>query len=439
MKLQYVKEISVKKEVDVFIAGGGPAGITAAVAAARHGMSVFLVEMFGSFGGSAAHALVPAFMQFTDGINFLAGGIGKEIRDAVKSECPLDARQYCPDNIPVEVLKLCCDNLAVKAGVDFRFFTSVIDVEHNNGVITHAICTGKGETYAVKATIFIDCTGDGDLCAQAGASFYKGDENADGEMMAATLCGLWAGIDWSNVKRPDSRRLDDAFADQVFSNEDRHLPGMWPINKGVGGSNAGHVYDVDGTRADSLTRAMVSGRKQLQEYRRYYRNYLSGFENAELVISGTQIGVRETRRIVGDYQLNLNDFLSRAVFEDEIGRYAYPIDIHAGKNTQASYDAYEKTFADLRYKPGDSYGIPYRSLLVQGFDNLLTAGRCISTDRSMQASVRVMPGCFITGQAAGTAAAVAVNDGKDVRSFPVSKLQEALLKLGAYLPNYLHK
>jgi len=252
-------------------------------------------------------------------------------------------------------------------------------------------------------------------------------------MMATTLCALWNNIEWSNVQRPDSRRLDDAFADNVFTNEDRHLPGIWPISTSTGGSNAGHIYDIDGTKYDSLTYGMVEGRKQLLEYRNYYKNYLSGYEKSEPIISASFLGVRETRRIEGDYILNLDDFLSRAVFKDEIGRYAYPVDIHSGKNTNAGYKEYEKKFEDLRYKKGESYGIPYRSLLVKDFDNILTAGRCISADRSMQASVRVMPGCFITGQAAGTAASLAAKNDTDTRSIDINELQNILVENGAFI------
>ena len=252
-------------------------------------------------------------------------------------------------------------------------------------------------------------------------------------MMAGTLCAIWSGIDWKNVQKPDSRRLDDAFADKVFTNLDRHLPGIWPISTTTGGSNAGHIYDVDGTKYDSLTRGMVEGRKQLLEYRNYYKKYLSGYENAEPVISAAILGIRETRRIEGDYILNINDFLARAVFDDEIGRYSYPVDIHSGKNTNAGYKEYEKKFADLRYKKGESYGIPYRSILVKNFDNLLTAGRCISADRSMQASVRVMPGCFITGQGAGTAAALAAKADSTTRNIDIKELQNILIQNGAFI------
>jgi len=431
MLLQYTKEISVKHDVDVFVAGGGPAGVAAAVSAAENGASVFIAESFGAFGGAGVNALVPAFMQFTDGVNFLAGNIGKRVREYIRNNCPEEYKKFCPDSIPVETLKLCYDEMIAKAGVEFAFFTQVSDVVVEGKQIKYVICTAKGEVFAVKAKMFIDCTGDGDLAALAGAKFQQGDEN--GEMMATTLCALWNNIEWSNVQRPDSRRLDDAFADNVFTNEDRHLPGIWPISTSTGGSNAGHIYDIDGTKYDSLTYGMVEGRKQLLEYRNYYKNYLSGYEKSEPIISASFLGVRETRRIEGDYILNLDDFLSRAVFKDEIGRYAYPVDIHSGKNTNAGYKEYEKKFEDLRYKKGESYGIPYRSLLVKDFDNILTAGRCISADRSMQASVRVMPGCFITGQAAGTAASLAAKNDTDTRSIDINELQNILVENGAFI------
>lgn len=437
MNLHYEKQIIIKYNVDVFIAGGGPAGVAAAISAAENGAAVFLAESFGSFGGAAVNALVPAFMQFTDGVNFLAGNIGKRVREYICNNSPEEYKQYCPDSIPVEILKRCYDEMMQESGAEFAFFSQVSDVITENNTVKYAICSAKGEIFAVAAKVFIDCTGDGDLAALAGAKYYKGDEN--GNMMAATLCAIWNGIDWGKVQKPDSRRLEDAFKDNVFTNCDRHLPGIWPISKSIGGSNAGHVYNIDGTDYNSLTSGLIEGRKQLLEYRNYYKNYLSGYENAEPVISAAILGIRETRRIEGDYILNVNDFLSRAVFDDEIGRYAYPIDIHSGKNTDAGYKEYERKFADLRYDKGESYGIPYRSLLVKGFNNLLTAGRCISADRSMQASIRVMPGCFITGQAAGTAAAIATQSNFAIREIDIKKLQSILVRNGAFISENLLK
>lgn len=435
MKISVSKELDIRHSVDVFVAGGGPAGVAAAVMAARTGASVFLVENFGAFGGAGVHALVPAFMNFTDGVNFLAAGIGKEVYDYIAENCPESHKKYCPHGIPVETLKLCYDEMLTKAGVSFAFFTYLTDVICENGTVRYAICCGKGETYAVEAKVFIDCTGDGDLAALAGASFQKGDEN--GNMMAGTLCGIWNGIDWTRAKGPQNRFLDQAFAEKMFTVEDRHLPGVWKISTNTGGSNAGHVYDVDGTRASSLTDAMVAGRKQLQEYRRYFRKYLPGYEAAELVITGTQIGIRETRRIEGQYQLNLEDFINRANFPDEIGRYSYPVDIHASNSSPEAHAEFEKMMQTLQYRDGESYGIPYRALVAKDLNNVLMAGRCISADRYMQASVRVMPCCFITGQAAGAAAAMAAKQAQpEVAKVNISALQDALKQAGAYLPNH---
>lgn len=432
--IQYNKELPVKVETDVFIAGGGPAGVSAAVAASEAGAKVFVAEASQSFGGAAVTMLVPAFMEFGNGTDFLAASIGKRIFDYLAENAPESAKPYCPPNIPVETLKLCYDSMMEECGAQYCFNTQVIDVAVANGEIQHVICAGKGAIYAVKAKVYIDCTGDADLCAYAGAEFEQGGEN--GEVMGSTLCGLWTGIQWENVVSPDSRMLEQAFKDQVFSQNDLHLPGMWPIAKGVGGSNTGHVFGVDGTNADSLTKGMVEARKRMQEYRRYYREYLSGFENAELVCSAPQLGIRESRRVVCDYRLVLQDFLDQAVFPDEIGRYSYNIDIHANTVGLDDYELFEKEHATYRYKVGESYGIPYRTLPVKGFSNLLTAGRCICSDRYMQSSVRVMPGCYITGQAAGTAAAICALENVNVHDAPVKKIQKQLKKLGAYLPNY---
>lgn len=430
----YTKELPIKVETDVFIAGGGPAGICAAIAARRNGARVFLAEAFSAFGGAAATMLVPAFMEFGNGKEFLAAGLGREIFDTLGSSAMDSARKYCPMSIPIETLKLCYDRMMRQSGADFLFHTQVVDVAVREGHIEHVVCVGKGEMYAIRAKVYVDCTGDGDMGFYAGAPFEMGGEQ--GEVMGATLCALWAGIDWDRVKKPDERRLPDAFCDHVFTTEDRHLTGMWRIADGIGGSNAGHVFGVDGTDSASLTRGLLEARELMLEYRRYYREYLSGFEQAEVCCSAAQLGIRESRRLRCDYRLALQDFIRRAVFEDEIGRYSYNVDIHAATGTQEAYLQFEQEHTGYRYREGESYGIPYRTLPVQGLDNLLTAGRCICTDRYMQSSVRVMPGCFITGQAAGVAAALCAKSGRDVHEADVRAIQGALVRLGAYLPNF---
>ena len=171
------------------------------------------------------------------------------------------------------------------------------------------------------------------------------------------------------------------------------------------------------------------------EYERYYKRYLKGYETMELVATGSLMGVRETRRIIGDYVLNIQDFKGSSSFEDEIGRYCHPIDVHSPKPDKESYERSQRDFKMKRLGQGESYGIPYRILTPKGLDNTLVAGRCVSTDRAMQGSIRVMPACFITGQAAGVAAAMAAQAGSDIRSIEIHDLQMRLKSMGTYLPN----
>lgn len=438
--VSFKQQIPVRHDVDVFVAGGGPAGFAAAITAARQGRSVFLAEGHTCFGGMGTAALVPAFMPFGDGVNFLSGGFGKEVYDRL-----FDAGGTGPDdqhgtlgcvNIQVEVLKRVYDDMAAGSRLGFSFQTQVIGVAVRKGQVLHAVCSGKSGLFAVRAKVFVDGTGDGDIAAWAGAPFEKGDDG--GHMMPGTLCSLWTGIDFDTVRKSglnQEQELPRAFKDKVFTLEDRHLPGMWRVGKSTGGGNIGHTFGVDSTDERSLTKALLWGRKSLLEYERFYKQYLKGFENMTLVATGPLLGIRESRRITGDYVLNLEDFKKRAVFDDEIGRFSYPVDIHASTPDPKSSARFEEEFKTLRYGKGENYGIPYRTLLPKGLRNVLVAGRCISSDRYIQGSVRVMPGCYITGQAAGLASALAVEKDTDTRGISVPELQSRLKKLGAFLPN----
>ncbi len=436
----FQREIPVRYDVDVMVAGGGPAGLAAAVVAAKQGRKVFLAEGHTSFGGMGTAGLIPAFMPFGNGKDFLADGFGKEVYDKL-----FDAGGAGPDDkrgtlgcvsIQAEVLKRVYDAMVVESGIDFLLQAQVIDVEAKDGTVTHAICQGKSGLFAVTAKMFVDGTGDGDLAAWAGAPFEKGD--AEGNMMPGTLCSLWAGINWPEVRKSGlraDRELTRAFADKVFSIEDRHLPGMFRVGKAIGGGNIGHAFGVDSTDEGSMTRALIDGRKRLLEYEHFYKKYLKGFEEMVLVSTGSLLGVRESRRIMGEYLLCLEDFKKRAVFDDEIGRFSYPVDIHASRPDVKDFEKFEKEFRLLRYASGESYGIPFRTLVPKKVNNLLVAGRCISSDRYIQGSVRVMPGCYITGQAAGMAAAMAVEKSIPTRRIDVTDLQKRLKTMGAFLPN----
>ncbi len=439
--IAYNRDLEVRHEVDVFVAGGGPAGVAAALAAARQGASVLMVEGTACFGGMGTSGLVPAFMQFADGVNFLAGGIGREIYDRL-----WNARGVSPEDvyespratlsIHAETLKRVYDEMVTSSGVDYAFMTQMVDVIAADGQVQAVVCSGKSGMYAVRARVYVDGTGDGDLAVWAGAAFEKGD--SEGKMMAGTLGSLWGAVDWEAVRDAEERAEDElpsAFDDNIFTVEDRHLPGMWRVGRTLAGGNLGHTFGVDGTDERSLTEALVYGRKLLTEYERFYREYMSGYDGIEMVSTGALLGIRETRRIVGDYQLVLDDFRNRAVFPDEIGRYSYPVDVHASDPSPEAFAKLMDGLHSLRLGWGESYGIPYRTLTPKGLSNVLVAGRCISSDRSMQGSVRVMPGCYITGQAAGVAAALAADQRQDVHEVDVTELQSQLKDMGAFLPN----
>jgi len=433
--ISYQRNVDVRGEVDVFVAGGGPAGTAAALAASRQGQSVYLAEAHTCLGGMGTAGMVPVFMTFSDGVNFLADGIGREVLEGLRAR----GGTYPAGGMGIraEVLKRTYDELLQDAGIEFCFHSQLVDVVAENGCVREAVCAGKSGLFAVRARAFVDGTGDGDLAVFAGAEYEKGDE--EGHMMPGTLCSLWAAVDWPVIRDSGpgagNSQIERAFEDGVFSLEDRHLPGMWRVGETVGGGNIGHTFEVDGTDEQSLTKAFLWGRKSLLEYEKYYKEYLKGFERMEMVATGSLLGVRETRRIMGDYVLNIDDFHGRSVFDDEIGRYCYPVDIHIAKPDKESYEKFEEEFTTLRLGKGESYGIPYRTLTPKGLSNVLVAGRCVSTDRSLQASIRVMPGCYITGQAAGMAAAMMVEESTDSRSVDVKELQQRLKGIGAYLPN----
>jgi len=251
-----------------------------------------------------------------------------------------------------------------------------------------------------------------------------------------------AGIDWETVRANgfhdlwprNTQFIEKAYEEGVLDTCDLHLTGMWRTGEILGGANAGHVYGIQDTDEEQVTKAFFRGREQVAQYEQYYKRYLKGFEHMECTGTGALLGVRESRRIMCDYVLTREDYMNRAVFEDEIGRYNYNIDIHPPTSSKEDYAQFEKDMK-LEMGVGESYGIPYRSLTVKGIENLLVAGKCVSADHAMQASIRVMPGCFITGQAAGCAAAMTEGDG-NVRKVDIKALQKNLKAIGAYLPNY---
>ena len=430
--LSYQKDVPLLYDVDVFVAGGGPAGCAAAAAAAKRGATVYLAEAQASFGGCGTNGMVLLFMTFGDGVHFVADGIGREVWERMNGyKYPRQEGVVCGDGIHPECLRRAYDDMMEAYGVQFNFGTTLVDaVVGEDRKIAYCILTGRGGAYAVRAKQYIDATGDGELSALAGAGYEYGDEK--GLTMGASLCSLWTDIDYDRRDGWDESRLEQAIADGVFREPDRHLPGMNRISCTAGGGNIGHIFGVDARSMPSVTEALVYGRRLYDDYVKYYNAYLPGFEKAELLTTANMLGIRESRRIDCYYRLCREDYMRRAVFEDEIGRYCYPMDIHESDNSAESNARFKEVYYDDRYRyaPGETYGIPYRSLVVRDVDNLLVAGRCISSTHEAQASYRIMPFCSELGHAAGTAVAVAVKNGTGVRDVDVKQVQEILRSEG---------
>lgn len=436
----YSRTLPVKHEVDVFVAGGGPAGVAAAVSAARHGAKVFLAEGHTCLGGMSTAGRVMVFMTTSDGEHTLDAGFGSRVRDRLKRESRI--KGHAND---LEAFKRVYDAEMTESGAGFSFYTQVADVVAEGGEIQYVVCASPSGMWAVKAKVYIDCTGNGDLAVWAGAEWKKGD--ATGHMMPATLVSYWDNLDWETWNRnrpkpfpgsgqPFGAFLPEANRDKVLSVPDLHFSGIFRQEGGLGLANMGHCFDVDGTDEVSLTKALVDGRRSMVEYERYLHDYLKhGMERARLLATGELLGVRETRRIIGDHVLSHDDYLARAKFADDIGRYSYPIDIHPSSADPKAMAEHVKQFNEkYRYKKGESYGIPYRVLTPKGMKNLLVAGRCVSSDEMVQASIRVIPACYITGQAAGIAASMAADACVSVHAVDVKGLQTKLRAYGAYLP-----
>ena len=312
----FSREIEIKKQTQVCIVGGGPAGCAAALAAARAGAEVFLAEAHTCLGGLGTAGGVPVFMTFSDGENFVADGIGREILDRMKAEgCGVPSHS---NGINPEALKRVYEKMLLEAGVEFVFMTEFIGAETADGKITHAVFNAKSGLFAVEAEVFIDCTGDGDLAARAGAGVMFGDENS--QVMPSTLTSAWAGIDWDKFRESGAKPrkiLFKAFDDAVFRNNDPHHTGINQTGHHLGGGNMGHLFGLNPLDEDSLTAGLIEGRLQAVEFARYYREYIPGYEHVELTATASLPGIRESRRIVGDYILDIEDYKARRVFDDE--------------------------------------------------------------------------------------------------------------------------
>ncbi|MFZ2639405.1 MAG: FAD-dependent oxidoreductase [Verrucomicrobiia bacterium] len=445
------REIPVEEGFDLVVAGGGPAGTAAAVCAARLGAKVALIEAVGCLGGMGTSGLVTAFNPMANGERMLVGGLMREIVTTLHKRGFLGPqvteefygkRYQCWTPFNVEGYKLVLDELVTAAKVDVRFFTRVVEADASDGRLNGVIVQNIEGLRYLRAKAFVDATGDAVLSKLCGVPCREAGRDTPG-IMPPTLCSQCAGIDWSRAARsprdtgPANQQalVEKAIADGHFSKRDRHVPGMLRVGQTTGMLNAGHVFHMDALRCRSLSDGMMQGRRLAQEFVAFYRKYVPGCENLEHVSTGNLMGVRESRRIVGEYELSFDDYIARRQFPDQIGVYNSAVDIHVYDDTEAEYRRYHDEFTKTgRLKSGESFGIPYGILVPRGWRNLWVAGRCNSSDVRAHGSIRVQPACSMMGQAAGTAAVQSLATGQPACDLDTAKLVETLRANGAYLP-----
>lgn len=448
------RDIPGDDSYDVIVAGGGPAGCAAAAAAAREGARTLLLEDTGVLGGMGTAGLVPWFCGYHDREKIIARGLAEHVRCALRDNMPhlkrvLDENPLASPAIDPERLKRIYDDMVVGAGAEVMFHSRLCAVEGSeSGRPEAVIVANKSGLLAFRAKVYVDGTGDGDLAVWAGAEFEKGDET--GAMQPATHCFMIGNIDESLLEKgprihfydPDSPIWKAVKSDKYPLIDDLHSCSM-KIAPHTFGFNTGHLYDVDNTDPESITRALLRGREMARQYRDAFAEYHPAFREAFLAATGSLMGVRETRRIRGDYVLTVEDYRARRSFPDEICRNAYGVDVHAPLSPEQRRELVTLSIEELKernrkitqpLRPGESFGVPYRSLVPRGLENVLVAGRCLSTDRGANGSTRIMACCLNTGEAAGIAAAMAAAGTGDVRSVDTHALRTTLKKHGAYLP-----
>lgn len=426
----YQVRLSVLAECSVLIVGAGSAGCAAAVSAARCGASVVLVEKYGFPGGTAAMVLDTFYGFYTPGKaeRKVIGGISDEVVAALTQRGVLLKRPntygagagltYDP-----EVLKLVWDELLTTADVRSFFHTRFIDVMARDGRFSGIVVATPRGPQLIRCECVVDATGDAEVATRAGAPFE--DAGALGTAQPLTTTFKMVNVDVSRAAAFPKQELWDLMR---HHSAEYHLPrkeGSAHItpHPGVMVTNMTRVAGVDATDVGALSRAEREGRMQAFEYARFLRDKVPGYEQAFVGGLATQIGVRETRRIIGKYWLTREDVLSARKFPDAIARCGAPIEDHdAGSATRWEY-----------LPDGEHYDIPYRCLLPTRIEGMLVAGRCLSASHDAHASVRSIGQCLAMGQAAGVAAAMATQQSSTPDSLDTAQLRARLLRMGAVL------
>lgn len=434
--MQYFKEeskqIPIIGSYDVIVAGGGPAGIGAAYGAAKNGAKTLLVETSNCLGGMA----IPGMMSHW--VGECGSSVYHEILNRSQAE-NWDCEELNPENrhvINQEKQKLIILEILEEVGVEIQLRTAVADVIKEGKTIKGVITESKSGREVILSKVVIDCTGDGDVAALAGAEFTKGRES-DNRMQPVTLMFKIAGVDDSQAVYPGSfETLVDtpkgelqALARKILPGDAGHVLVYRTTIPGIVIVNMTNVIDIDGTNARDLSRAEIICAKQIPEIVKFLREYVPGYSKCFAISSASNVGVRETRHFKCHYKINENDIIEGKTFEDWIAtRCVFNFDIHNVDGAGLDKDGAQKNF----HSKG-SYTIPYRSCLPFDFEGLLLAGRCIDGTHKAHANFRAMPICTGIGQGCGTAAALAVKTNTLLSKIDVSTVQKMLLNDGVIL------
>ncbi len=406
------------KQYDLIVVGGGISGVAAAVSAARQGLSVLIIEKFGCLGGALTNSLVYPFMQHVtwDGSKLLSDGIFGEMKK----------RQAAYKESSWENFKFVFDDMVIEAGVDVLFHATVFEAKTDGRAVRSVSVATKAGVVEFGATYFLDASGDGELLTMVGCEYQLGRES-DGLCQPMTTCFRMNGVDIELFKKeqPELIKLYNEQQEKgLIQNPRENILVFYGQGKDILHLNTTRIVKYNPVDAVDISRAEMLGRKQVYEIFRFLKEYAKSCANADIVSIANHIGVRESRKLKGEYILTGEDLLNLVAFEDSIAVAMYSIDIHNPAGTGTTLH---------EFKGNKYYYIPYRSLLPKEYDNFLVAGRCLSADHEAHSATRVMPTCACMGEAAGTAFAVAKETDTNMHTLDIQVVRERLRQAGAII------